>query len=34
MLRQFGILASSAGNGPDREERLRSAIDRAMSEID
>jgi hypothetical protein len=34
MLRLFGVLASTAGQGPDREERLREAIERAMSEVD
>ena len=34
MLRLFGELASRAGQGPDREARLRGAIERAMSEID
>ena len=34
MLRLFGILASRAGEGPDREARLRAAIATAMSEID
>ena len=34
MLRLFGILASRAGEGPDREARLRDAIANAMSEID
>ena len=34
MLRLFGELASSAGQGPDRERRLREAIARAMSEVD
>ena len=34
MLRLFGALASTAGQGTDREERLREAIERAMSEID
>ena len=34
MLRLFGVLASSAGQGPDREARLREAIERAMSEVD
>lgn len=34
MLRLFGMLASTAGDGPDREARLRAAIARAMSEID
>ena len=34
MLRLFGILGSSAGEGSDREARLREAIARAMSEID
>lgn len=34
MLRLFGVLASRAGEGPDRETRLRAAIASAMSEID
>ena len=34
MLRLFGILASSVGDGADRETQLRAAIARAMSEID
>ena len=34
MLRLFGVLASSAGSGADREARLREAIERAMSEVD
>jgi hypothetical protein len=34
MLRLFGVLAPSAGDGPDREARLRAAIRRAMSELD
>ena len=34
MLRLFGILGSSAGDGEDREARLRGAIERAMSELD
>ena len=34
MLRLFGVLASAAGQGPDRESRLRDAIERAMSEVD
>ncbi len=34
MLRLFGVLASVAGQGPDREARLRDAIERAMSEVD
>jgi len=34
MLRLFGILASRAGDGPDREPRLRAAIASAMAEID
>lgn len=34
MLRLFGILAPRAGDGPDREARLRAAIASAMSEID
>jgi hypothetical protein len=34
MLRLFGALAPTTGQGPGREERLREAIERAMSEID
>lgn len=34
MLRLFGVLAPTTGNGPDREKRLREAIERAMSEVD
>jgi hypothetical protein len=34
MLRLFGALASDVGDGADREAQLRTAIDRAMSEID
>jgi hypothetical protein len=34
MLRLFGVLASAAGSGPDREARLHAAIERALSEID
>jgi hypothetical protein len=34
MLRLFGILASAAGDGSDREQRLRAAVDHAMSELD
>ena len=34
MLRLFGVLAPTAGQGPDREARLREAIERAMSEVD
>ncbi|HEU4721052.1 MAG TPA: hypothetical protein VFS59_06785 [Gemmatimonadaceae bacterium] len=34
MLRLFGVLASGAGSGPDREARLHAAIERALSEID
>ena len=34
MLRLFGELASSAGQGPDREARLRAAIERALSDVD
>ena len=34
MLRLFGVLASSAGDGPDRESRLRAAIERAMADIE
>jgi hypothetical protein len=34
MLRLFGILGSSAGEGGDRELRLREAIDRAIAELD
>jgi len=34
MLRLFGVLASSAAPGPDREARLRAAIELAISEVD
>ena len=34
MVRLFGILAPSVGTGPEREAQLRSAIQRAMSELD
>jgi hypothetical protein len=34
MLRLFGVLASDAGAGPDREARLRAAIDRALLDVD
>jgi hypothetical protein len=34
MLRHFGALAADAGEGADREARLRVAIERAMSEFD
>jgi hypothetical protein len=34
MLRLFGILASGAGDGADREQRLRAAVDQAMSELE
>ena len=34
MLRLFGMLASSAGDGPDREQRFRAAIESAMRELD
>jgi hypothetical protein len=34
MLRLFSILASSVGEGPDREQRLRAAVDQAMSAFD
>jgi hypothetical protein len=34
MVRLFGILAPSVGNGPEREAQLRAAIQRAMSEFD
>lgn len=34
MLRLFGELASTVEQGPEREARLRQAIERAMSEID
>ena len=34
MLRQFGALAADAGEGADREARLRAAIERAISELD
>ena len=34
MLRLFGELAAGAGNGPDREARLRAAIARMLAEVD
>jgi hypothetical protein len=34
MLRLFGELAASAGVGPDREARLRDAIQRMLAEVD
>ena len=34
MLRLFGTLAARAGHGADREERLRAAIEGAMSDLD
>jgi hypothetical protein len=34
MLRLFGELAAGAGNGSDREARLREAIARALAEVD
>jgi hypothetical protein len=34
MLRQFGILGASVGSGPDRDRQLRSAIERAIAELD
>ena len=34
MLRLFGVLAATVRDGPDREPRLREAIERAMSEVD
>jgi hypothetical protein len=34
MLRLFGALAPSVGDGPERETRLRAVIRRAMSELD
>ena len=34
MLRLFGELAAGAGNGPDREARLRAAIERMLAEVD
>jgi hypothetical protein len=34
MLRLFGMLASSAGDGADREQRFRAAIESAMRELD
>ncbi|MEO6527173.1 MAG: hypothetical protein ABIP93_11150 [Gemmatimonadaceae bacterium] len=34
MLRLFGMLASSAGDGADRERRFRAAIESAMRELD
>jgi hypothetical protein len=34
MLRLFGELAAGAGTGPDREVRLRAAIERRLAEVD
>jgi hypothetical protein len=34
MLRQFGTLGASVGNGPDRDRQLRVAIERAIAELD
>jgi hypothetical protein len=34
MLRLFGELAAGAGEGPDREARLRAAIERMLAEVD
>jgi len=34
MLRLFGELAASTGTGPDREARLRAAIQRMLAEVD
>lgn len=34
MLRLFGILAKSAGDGPDREQRFRAAIESTMRDLD
>ncbi|MFL5619712.1 MAG: hypothetical protein ACJ79A_15120 [Gemmatimonadaceae bacterium] len=34
MLRLFGELAAGAGHGPDREARLRAAIERMLAEVD
>lgn len=34
MLRLFGELAADAGNGPDREARLRAAISRRLAEVE
>lgn len=34
MLRLFGELAATAGNGPDREARLRAEIGRALANVD
>jgi hypothetical protein len=34
MLRLFGILAKSAGDGPDRELRFRAAVESAMRDLD
>jgi hypothetical protein len=34
MLRQFGILGASVGPGPDRDHQLRSAIARAIADLD
>jgi hypothetical protein len=34
MLRLFGVLGASAGTGPDRDLQLRTAIERAIAELD
>lgn len=34
MLRLFGILAKTAGDGPDREQRFRAAIESTMRDLD
>ena len=34
MLRLFGVLAATTEQGPDRESRLREAIERAISQVD
>jgi hypothetical protein len=34
MVRLFGDLAARAGSGPDREARLRAAIEDAMAALD
>jgi hypothetical protein len=34
MLRLFGVLGASAGTGPDRDRRLRDAIERAIAELE
>lgn len=34
MLRLFGVLGASAGTGPDRDQQLRRAIERALAELD